>query len=633
MPRKKKTEPKAYESPILKTLRANLTEETGDGKQDGKIWLSRIAKTVRLREQMPNGSDDWKRYYEWFEGEHWNDRGVDGKNLATDNARDTATVNAVGSIAGSYVPFLINGDILFKLIPRKQVDTVSAEIQQGLLNYEWGERGMTDECKRIVLDAVVIGHGIGKTGYVVEVNEARKESDGEIEYRDFIKQDAAYIERVDPILFIFDLSAKDGTLKTARWCGECFFTPYDDVVANTKYSPAVIAKIFAGTYKINYRKGFCGISSKGLASTDGDLYNVPEDNLVALWEIWDKKYKKHYIYAEGVDEPLVEEEWPYDYLDGFPYVKLDYIRVPNKPYGMGVYRQAEDQQLQLNRIRTAQFRHIRSHARKFIGEKGMIEPEQVKDFTDLGDGALIMAGSINAIKAIEDAPMSQDFQIVEGRIQADIQQLTGADALLQGAALPSRTTAGEVAARTNITRLKADDRVSAVVLMVKGLAVQVLQHLKANRTLPSVVRIVGAQGVYWQEFTNEEIQAETDLTVEYFSAPRFDPAVDREQKLRFFQVAVQAMPALEKTGETLDMPALVGWVLKSFDYMDAGRFFKRLLKPDAPLVEDESGEPSGNQGALAPTQIPEAPDAGENPAAGLTEADIAQGIRGLGMGG
>lgn len=634
MPRKKRTPPMPAQSTWRRpAVQASLTHETGNGRDDGQIWLSRIAKTMRLREGMRNGSNDWKRYYMWFEGEQWQERGMIAQTLASDNARNTATVNLTGSIALSYMPFLISGDIKFKLKPRKPTDTVSAEIQEGLLNYEWRERHMTEAVKTIVEDVVVIGHGIGKTGYTVEVDEARRKSDGEINYKDYIRRDAAWIERVDPLLFLFDLSARDGSLKTARWCAECFFTPYDDVMANTAYDKEVLEMIHTGAYTLAMRAGFEGAIASDPVWGQKLNVTVPEDHLVCLWEIYDKKYRKRYIFAEGVPWPLVEQPWPYEYLDGFPYCKIDYIKIPNRPYGMGVMRQAEDQQVQLNRIRTAQFLHVRSHGRKFIAQAGAVAPEQLTDFIDLPDGAVITADRPDAIIPIQDAPMSQDFQVVEARIVSDIQQLTGADALQQGQTLPSRTTAAEIGARANIMRLKAEDRVAAVAAGVTELATQILHHLKGNRILPDVVEIVGIQGNFWQEYTPEEIQADVDVDVEYFAAPRFDPALDRQQRLQIMQLAVQALPVLgQQEPETIDFKQLLGWVLDSFDQKDVGRFFKPALAPRPPLVQQDTGLPPALAGQLAPAPLPQQPSVGV-PGEGQGIEDLLRSIQGNGVGG
>lgn len=635
MPRKPRQKaPKVYEghdpgrvvtAPVM-TVKGHFVTETGDGKKDGRIWLARISKTAQLRKAMRNGSDDWKRYYSWFEGEQWMERGMISHTLASDNARNTATVNITGSIALSYMPFLINGQIKFKVKPREEENIESAEIQQGLLNYEWQERGMTEACKEIVQDVVIIGHGIGKTGYVVEVDDARRKGDGEIEYRDYIRKDAAYIERVDPLLFLYDLSARDGSLKTARWVAECSFATYDDVMANTAYSRSALDMVNTGVYTLSFRAGFEGIGSSTPPYGQKIDQVIPEDHLVALWEIWDKKYRKRYVYAEGLPVPLIEEDWPYDYLDGFPYVKIEYIRVPNRPYGMGVMRLAEDQQIQLNRIRTAQFLHIRSHNRKFIALAGAVEPEQLTDFTDLPDGAVITVERADAIMPIPDAPMSQDFQLIEGRIASDTQQLTGADALLQGQQLPSRTTAGEVSTRTNIMRLKADDRVSAVEVGVTELARQVLHHLKANRTLEDVVRIVGPEGDAWRTYTPDEIRADADVTVEYFAAPKYDPGLDRQQRLQFLQLAIQAIPLLAQTAapQQVDIVNAFNMALKGFDDVELHTLFRpNVVGP--PQQQQGGGLPP----ALAPAPIPGQPANG----AGQSLEDLLMQLQGAGVGG
>src|SRR5262249_18412212 len=136
-------------------------------------------------------------------------------------------------------------------------------------------------------------------------------------------------------------------------------------------------------------------------------------------------------------------------------------------------------------------------------------------------------------------------------------------------------------------RLKADDKISNVERGVVDLARQVLQHLKAHRVQDDVIEIAGLLGSQWQAYTSEEIQAETDVDVSYFAAPKYNPALERQQRLQVMQLSVQALPALQQQGatDTIDMTQLLAWVLDSFDEKDIGRFFKPALIPPAPLAE------------------------------------------------
>src|SRR5262249_4814946 len=197
---------------------------------------------------------------------------------------------------------------------------------------------------------------------------------------------------------------------------------------------------------------------------------------------------------------------------------------------------------------------------------------------------------------------------------ADARQQTGADALFQGQQLPDRTTAAEIGTRTNLVRLKADDKISNVERGVVDLARQVLQHLKAHRVQDDVIEIAGLLGSQWQPYTSEEIKAETKVEVSYLAAPKYDPALERQQRLQVMQLGVQALPALQQSGQpdTIDMVQLLAWVLDSFDEKDIGRFFKPALIPPAPLVEGQPtgagpGLPPGLAGSLAPAAVPQQP--------------------------
>jgi hypothetical protein len=628
--------PEATAGSRTRRLRTFVEHETGDPQKDGKIWLSRVATTRKQRLERRNGEKDWRRYLTWYEGHQWQDRGQSGGgSLASDNARDTATVNAVGSAVNSMVPFLVNGDIRFLLKARKPSDDVSVMIQQEVLNYEWVERGMDRPLRQCIKDMAIIGHCIAKTGYTIEVDEARELSqDGEINYADYVRKDAPYLERVDPLCFFFDMGGRDNSLHTARWCAEVFFVPFNDVLANKSYDQEVLQFIHGGDYTPTTRTAFDGITDRDPAWMKASRAALPEDNLIVLIEIWDKKFKHRMIFADGVPYPLLVEDWPYDYLDNFPYGMANYIDVPNDCYGIGLARWIEDQQMQLNRIRTGQFNHIRAHQRKFLISPEM-DPNEVAKWEDGGDGTGIV-GPPNGITPIQDATMSQDFQIVEGRIRADIAEMTGLDALVQGQALPSRTTAGEVGTRTRLFGMKLDAIVDNVETLVVDLGTQVLHHIKKHRTIPDVVKLVGLQGEYWQEYSSEDIQADTDVSVQSFSAPKEDPTILRQQWLQIMQLTVQAMPVLQQTGQiqNLDFGALFGQVLDQFGQKDIGRFWKPALQPRPPLMEGEATPPTAGQGLppalagqLAPAPISSSPGM-EQPGEGLSLQDMMQQLQG-----
>src|SRR5262245_28523824 len=634
MPRKKITVPvlytngpKATRATRTKKVLTDFRSETGDPWEDGEVWLARIVLTRQARAQRRNGEKDWRRYYRWFEGEQWDNRGGMGAQVSSDNPRETATVNKTGSIANSIVPFLINDEIKFLLEPEKPVydQGRGVRIQESLLNYEWRRRGMTEQMKKCARDKVIIGHCVAKTGYTVEVDEARKvEKNGVINYADYIRKDAPWVERVNPLDFIFDLSAKDHSLHTARWCAEVFFEPYADVLSNKSYDRETLGELRSGNSAVSTKAAWehLGVDQKLMRALN--TVTLPEDNLVTLIEIWDKKYQKRIIYADGCPRPLLVGDWPYLYLDNFPYAMANYIDVPNQPYGMGLPRWIEDQQLQLNRMATLE-QDIARKSRPRHAASETTAPEEIQKWQN-GDDIII-----GDIKPIQHADLLPSFQQIQANIERAIEQMTGADALLQGARLPSRTTAGEIGTRARLTGLKLDQHVEDFEEFVEDIAGQVLHHLKKHRTVADVIEIVGPDGAEWHSYTNEQIQDDVDVDVEYFSAPKTDPALEIQQRKDILQLLVSAMPVMaERTDKVPDIPNVVEWVLDAYGEKDTGRFFRPLRIAGAPQGQGAgpgAGLPPELAGALAPGPMGQNPGVGQ-PGAGLSLQDLMMGANG-----
>lgn len=592
----------------------NEKKEKASGKASGPLWLNRIESTIQWRNGYWNGDPAWRRAYETYRGKQWYDRETDYGYVGSDAPRDRITVNLTGSTILNIAPFLVARNPEFIVSPKHPDDVVSAMIQQAALNYEWKARDMQRELKRAVYDALIIGHGVIKTGYTLELDEARSKEDGEINYSDFVKADAPFIQRVNPFNFIFDPTGGTYDLRSARWCAEVIFVPLSDVLANKRYNQKVITSIKDKEYTLTTKNSFLAASEDyPKFNTDKSMLwdaEIPEHELIVLYEIYDKKFKKYMVMASGVEEPLLEKEWPYEYLTGFPYQKLDYIPIPSEPYGLGIPYWIEDQQFELNRIRTHQFEHRRRFNRKYEVVKGAVEESEETKLIEGEDGTIIWVQAAGSVRAIEDAPMSSDQQIVEQIIKADVQELTGSDALIRGGALPSRTTGTEVSTRANLFRLKLDDRVEDVEKFVVNIGRQVLQHIKANYTIEKAVKVAGKAGEYWITFTPEDIQGEFDIEVESISAEKHDPAVERQQAISIFQMASSMGPAIQQGQLQVDLNELFKWLLSKFNIQDVGRFFSPSLVVGAPMetaTETELQSPQQEVPQLPSVPTPEQP--------------------------
>lgn len=573
-----------------------------------ELWLRRIDKTLEWRRSLKNGDGNWEKAINLYKGNHWRDKVVEG--TASDDANDLITVQLVMSSVLNMAPFLLFKNPEFQCKARKPEDNVKALLQQGMVNYEFIHNDMIVEIKKSLYDQLIVGHGIIKTGYTIEIDEAATKKYGELNYDQFIKKDSPFIKRICPFLFLFDPTAPQHNLSAARWVCEIFFQTIGEIVNNTRYDSSVRNKIKSGVYQVgtkstkfpngldNLTSDLSTINSQMLSSTVGNsIEENPEETLGVLYEVWDKRSQQYFVFADGVMEPLIQKPWPYDYLENeFPYVKGDYIPVNDEPYGFGMPFTIQDQQWELNRVRTREFQHGRRFNRKYEVLTS-VNPSEVEKLKTGMDGTIIRVEALESVRPIPEANMSQDNQIIEAMIKGDVQEITGADALLRGGQLPSRTTAGEINTRTTLFRLKLDDRVDDTDRWVLRIGRQILKHIKANVVREKVVRILGKQGEYWVKVSPLDIQAEVDVEMETIAAPKVDPIMDRQQRLQLFEMTTRLMPLIAQGMIKIDVNELFKWVLEAFQYQDVGRFFQSALLPIAPL---EQPSPIQGQGNVVP---------------------------------
>lgn len=580
----------------------SVKKETSTGSTTYEIWLNRLSATLRWRQSQYD--TDWDRAYKMYNGVHWRDKHE--TNPSSDNVSDRITVNITMSTVLNTVPFLMNQTPQFRCKPRKPEKALSAKLQESVLNYEYEQRDMDSQIRDAVLDAVIIGHGIVKVGYILELDKAKKKVDGEIVYEDYIKQDSPYAKRICPYYFLFDPTASENNLETAQWCSEIFFQTFRNICANQRYDPKVIRKLQLGIYSPDTKSTV--FDNKKDASlnhlTSENTASFPETDLVVCYEVWDKRYKKYYIFASNVPEPLLEKDWPFDYIDGFPYHKVDYIPLPDQLYGAGIPYSIEDQQFELNRIRTSAFEHRRRFNRKYLALKGKVSEQEANKLVESPDGTVIFVDMFDCIKPLEDAPMSQDAILAEQMIREDIRQLTGNDQLIGGGQLPSRTTGTEVQSRTSLFRLKMDDRVKTIDKFVVKIGTQVLQHIKNNFRTERFVEILGDEGLQWnlERLTPEQIKEEVDVSMETISAPKVSPEIDRNQRMTIFGMVMQGLPLIQAGILAIDINKLFAWVLESFGYKDVGKFFSPALLNYGALRQQQATQ-GGQTGQAQPPAL------------------------------
>ena len=589
-----------------------------DDKKEGlasyELWGSRIESALNFFQEHKRGKKKWYQWKDLYTGDHWKKGQYEQLFKSSDDPGTYTTANKVGPIVDMFNSFVCNRAPIAVVKPRRPQDVDAARINEGLLNYEWRERDMFTQYRRIVKDASTIGHGIAYIGYkipYIETNESKDPiKDGNIEYKLNVMMDCPEFRRVDPFMFIWDPCAPEHDLDSARWCDEMTAHPLQDVMANSKYNKNVLAKLEEVARPMSVF-----LEKYGNVKESPDVtYKNKYDSFVILHNVWDKKFMYRHVFVDGMwDEPLYSDIWPFIYepdqqiyLDGFPYEMLNWKTLINEPFAIGIPAWIEDQQHQRNRNRTYQFMHLRNQSARKYWVSDTVDQTEVTKLKQGGDGTVITVNGVGDqnVGVIANAPIPSDQYNMEGVIDNDMREATGSNELISGGNLPSGTTASEVQARVNYATLQTDDIKNNVDIFLTKVFRKILQHIVANFTVERVVKVMGPEGEYWlteavpagidqmtgqpmfnyvpKVVTADDIKGEFDVEIETSTAERYDPQQEKQTRISLLREAIQMVSVgvqIDPTGQTIPIPdfkELWRFVMEPFKRKEIGRLFPGL---------------------------------------------------------
>lgn len=600
-----------------KLLLSDLQEPKA-GPKAAELWHARLERAVEFRDKHWNGIKSWKAANRLVRGDHWTDK-KDPDAISSDEPDDRVKVNLAGSISSDFEAYLMRRTPIFHGDAAENAeDQTFAEGQGHLLNYFWKEQRMQKQAKRAVRDMINIGHGIIRTGWIQELEETlNPDKDGFINYSEAIKKEMPIIKRVSPFRFVWDEFASEYDLESARWSAEMYMMPLADMLRSRKYNgdkagAKLIARIRSGEIQPKFYVAADDKNREAVRSVAPNDEEFDDDligqNLVVIYDVWDKKHKANFHILAGVNEDfLFYQKWPYDYLDGFPFIMGVYIEMNDIHFPRGLMIDLQDQQHELNRIRTAEFQHRRKLGRSmYMVTEALPDSEKTKLRTGK-DGEVITVPHMAAIQAVPTPTLPAEAYRMEEIIKEDMRQLSGQNAMMAGSALPSRTSAAEVNKRASYSDIKLEDRIIAVDDMILRVGEQILAHTKANMKKPKIVHIIGPWGNDWPEMTPEQIAVQADLRLTSTSTPVGDTDQAKSTADQLMTTIMNQLPLLNQMGIELNLTEMFKWwFAKHGAEKEAGRFFPGISDPPGPQLPDPANaEAAGPQAPPgAPPNIP-----------------------------
>jgi hypothetical protein len=444
-----------------------------------------------------------------------------------------------------------------------------AKARQKLLQYQVEKMKFQDEARRVIFDALVAGYGVVKLGYkprmdslalggekslgeldvdallaMLEDEEAaeKKEEDASYEPNQRVSEQNPFSIRISPAHFYVDPAATH--LEEARWVVHCVLRPLEDVKEDSRYKRSVVDGM-KGTRRITDEKAINEVRNSGRNySSDKE-----HDAAVMLYEIWDLQNKRYLVIDEhtmmhgGSDkEYLIEDDWPYDCINGFPFEILTFNLDPDHPFGLSDVKTWHNPALSMNLVTSMRFNHVKRFNRKYETAKGNLDPEEMTKLTSPADGTVVQSQSTNkgpSIFPIPDAPMSGDIYAYLSDTRREMDQLSGVTAQRQGQSVGEKT-ATEASFMEAQSSRRDDDRLGLVTAFVENIVTKLDQLNVAYLDRNYAAFVTDPEtAMVWQEHADEILRMQADVKVRVGSSGYKSKEVQVQQMLKFLNLTGQ----------------------------------------------------------------------------------------------
>ena len=270
-------------------------------KKERDLWKGRIESSKKYMEKR---HDLWKELHSEY-NLNFSIPGIEDEHVVKMSRMYPLVRQIIASIAFHYPHIFIAARPLAEN-NRKEVTTAS-DIMERSANAAIQTMDVKSELHQSLFDSLFCGVGWIKMGFNPEGDDAVPPYVA----NDAFAEDFPYVMRVNPFNVFVDPLCPPHKLAYASYIIERMWVPLEFLKEDSRYNEKVVAKIKSGTE----------------APEDDDLLDISADSgpdeqkaiqdsrsdgdMVLLYEIHDRLHRKIITFAEGVEEPIEDDDHPF----------------------------------------------------------------------------------------------------------------------------------------------------------------------------------------------------------------------------------------------------------------------------------------------------------------------------------
>jgi len=464
--------------------------------EEVRKWKARLEFAMAERQQVER---DWSRIIRQYEIQYETDTKQVRVNLTF------PSVKILMRSAASSNPYIY-------VNPTRPEYVLSADVLEFLLNDHWRAQNRKRILRRIVLDTILLKVGYGLTHLKPDPETG--------EY-------TTWLTRVSPAHLW-----KDGALD----------------VADSYY---VIRKVVMPWSKARKMWPKADLPPASPHEIYGDLDRAtgwifshleePEelhDDEMArciVYEVHNQLEGEISVFHLQYDRYLVKPR-PSPYPTQSLFTQLQFNEKVFQHYGISDLEPVERQQDELDTIRDQMRTHNRRFNRKYITAKDNIDAKNKKRLESQEDGTVVEANDPDAFKPIEDAPLSGDVYAYHAAIKEDYREILGINEYDRAGAVPRTKTAYETEQIVRGTMERRGEKADLTNDFICEVSRKDIALMKKFYDEPRVVRLLGPQGRFWRQVTQEDLQGVHRVTVQAGSTAPRNESADFQKGVLIYQL-------------------------------------------------------------------------------------------------
>jgi len=546
---------------------------------------------------------------------------MDGKQNPGYPEAEWITVNKIYSHLKAQLPSLYSADPYFYVKLRRSFKPNPLEIalwekrgkiRQSYLNYLKDELKLKEKVRLCIQDAH-FSYGVIKIHYEADIQDNPDAGDfitGEdgplydedgaplIEPDKIPINERYVLTRVHPDDFLWDDDAS--TLDdTWAWVAQRVRMPLNEAKKDPRFNKAALKKLEgkgeAKDQEERDREQRKKGDIKGRSEYDMDPKRHPkEEEIVALWEIYNLKDKTWSVIAEGGEAPLVESEPLPPGMEDHPFAILRFTVRDDSPYPHPPISSGLDPQREYNLARSRLVTHRKRFNRKYEAIVQQMEnPDtELPKLETGGDGTVIKVMAPDTIKPIQDAQLDQMGYVEIGYLNQDINEqlggttdesvgISGADSATQASILDKRL------------EMREGDAMSMVIDFTRDCARKLDMLVQTHISKDEAVRVSGPQGEYWELVKSDDyegIEGEYEYIVNVGATLPRMPHIERSQWMAFLTL-LSTFPHLMLSPNLMKKMAEMHHIEDEMMLQQLQQIAQQMMSGQLPMAGQQGSQP------------------------------------------